>query len=817
MKRRDMSHRQFVLRGSAAAPEGAAAGGHAMPIGFHSAALIPLISLFLIGDPAGAAPRQIEAVPLLPGARIFDATRTPFGATPDDETDDTAAIQAAIDAAAAAAARAEGDRSIVAQQIVFLPSGTYRISDTLAFPKNVVAKGQPIERSQWLRGAGMGRTRLRLRPAKEGRLLGEANAPKPVVQAAEYRFDNKSGGNSNFQLWVTDLSIIVADDQPHAVGLSYGSANMGAVRRVEIVAEGPGGHTGLALVQYNNGPGLIEHVRVRGFATGVEINDNWGESFTFSDLSIEHQGAGGTGLSISDKMIAVENLRIVQNRPDVTAILLHDGAGKNSFCGGAPHLSLLGAIIENTAAGGATAPGIEVRAGHVYLRDLAVRGYGDAFLSDHGRRRSFAGGQIDGEFVSVHGRAIGERDNVAVTVGGAPAQSLDLPVRPTPEIPAEAWRALDRNDFTVFTSAALAAGARTVPTAWVVVDPRDADDGGALLQAALDSGARFVGLLNTGVFRVSQTLVVNGPGTPRRVEAIVGLMSEILVDKSMAGRKEPYEKIHPAILFRIETGILPHLHIKGLRVQPDLWHGADFTLFHNHSAGTVVFEDIRAKTGPRHYRNGVAAEGRDLFIENVEWAYNDAFPQDNVVFTRQRVWARNLNVEMNITPDPVKIKTAGGGALTFSRFSTHRKIVNDGGTLWSFGQKVGEYNGPFFENRDGGRTELLSVFINQANDPAAFPPVPAAACVMMRGPGGEMSLVGQERPRGPRNAPHANTMARIEATAGWRSVPVTRFPTYLVYGGFDPFGDSDPERYFEQNTFRVFGLFRCRGERSAAE
>ncbi|MBF0111406.1 MAG: virulence factor, partial [Desulfamplus sp.] len=50
---------------------------------------------------------------------IFNVTDSKFGATPDDQTDDTAAIQSAIDAAGEAGGG-----------IVFLPKGRYEIHKT---------------------------------------------------------------------------------------------------------------------------------------------------------------------------------------------------------------------------------------------------------------------------------------------------------------------------------------------------------------------------------------------------------------------------------------------------------------------------------------------------------------------------------------------------------------------------------------------------------------------------------------------------------------------------------------------------------------
>ena len=293
-----------------------------------------LTAAWLLGA-AGVNAGKFDPVPLMPGMHRFDVTQAPFRAIPDDNRDDTAAIQAALNAAAEYSQRS----GVTRQQIVYLPQGTYLVSDTLRFPKNRSSgRSQTrVECDQWLWGDGVGRTIIRLRAAADsGKVLGTPEQPKPVVQTAEYRLDNRAGGNINFQLWVTDLSIVVPADQPHAVGLSYGSANMGGVRRVEIIAEGDGGHTGLGLVQYNNGPGFVEHVRVTGFDIGIEIHDNWGESFTFSDIAVENQNPGGVGISITDKSIAMEQVVLRQDQPNVTAIRLFDDDTPNTFCGGAP-------------------------------------------------------------------------------------------------------------------------------------------------------------------------------------------------------------------------------------------------------------------------------------------------------------------------------------------------------------------------------------------------------------------------------------------------------------------------------------------------
>ena len=199
-----------------------------------------------------------------------------------------------------------------------------------------------------------------------------------------------------------------------------------------------------------------------------------------------------------------------------------------------------------------------------------------------------------------------------------------------------------------------------------------------LLQAALDSGARYVALMNTRLFEVSDTLVVNGPESPRNVEVLYGLMTDIQVNASLSARKPPYEQVNDGVLFRLETGRHDVLFIQGLRLISQLRPASDFQLFQNNAGNTVVFEDFRAKVGPRHYRNGGESDHQKVFLENVEWAYNSGFPQACSVFSGQTVWARNFNAEMNITSSPVILPMPDGNRKAFSRFSTVPKNYQRG-------------------------------------------------------------------------------------------------------------------------------------------
>jgi hypothetical protein len=774
-----------------------------------------------------------QAHPLLPGALVFDVTDARFGAIPDDGKDDTKAIQSAI-AAAAAHEKGSPQGKLYQQQIIYLPEGTYHISDTLACVMN---NGNPShigkyeipgsEGFQWIQGAGAGKTILQLRTAEEIGTFGSADNPKPVLQTSRYSYDRKQSGNSKFQLWVTDLSIVVPEDQPHAVGLSFGVANMGAVKRVHIQAEGDGGHTGLGLVQNNNGPGMVEDVRVDGFSTGMDINDPCGVCFYLKNIELLNQKPNGEGLVLSDKVTAIENLVVQQQHDSVTGVRLCGTRSESIYDGVMAFLTLIDPKFHYTGAGKASVPAVRIEQGHLYMRGADFAGYGEQPIEDHGRLRP----ATSGELVLVHGHSKEEKPNVVVAMDGAPARSLHLPLKPTPEIPARAWERLKAGDYTIVSQENLKDGSLSVSTDWVVVKPDGSDteqlmtdwvivkpdgsDDTQLLQAALDSGARYIGLLNGTDFVVKETLHVNRPGTPGNVELIYGHMSNVLLAGSTT-RQPPYTKPNDYVSLHLHTGRHGQLLIHGLQLlqggaQGSDWRAEDFQVIQNDAACTVAFVDIRAKAGPRAYRNGAAAEGQEVFFDNCEFAYYKAFPQELMVFKNQSVWGRNLNVEMPILDQEFKLPGLNGETHRFIGASRVPRMVNDGGKLFTIGQKLGEHGGTFMQTRGGGQTELLSFYLNEKTS-RYLEPSTEGSILRIEGADSACSMSGAERTR---NAifPHKNGFARLKMDgAEERLLPCTMFPTMEKFPGIDPFEDNDEQRYLKKATHRVFGLFRIGGD-----
>ena len=127
---------------------------------------------------------------------------------------------------------------------------------------------------------------------------------------------------------------------------------------------------------------------------------------------------------------------------------------------------------------------------------------------------------------------------------------------------------------------------------------------------------------------------------------------------------------------------------------------------------------------------------------------------------------------------------------------------------------------PFVQTEAGGRTEMLSVYYNQARTGFSST-TPEATNFLVKDAGSEFSMVGQERIRttwdekgiATRALPHGNRFGVMELNGIRTVVEGTSIPTYLEYEGFDPFTDSDYKLYEKQNHFRVGSLIRVAHER----
>jgi hypothetical protein len=211
-----------------------------------------------------------------------------YGATPDDESDDTAAIQGALDAFP------NGNR------IVYLPPGVFIVRDTLSWPAG--ENGSVAQKRTILQGAGESLTTLQL-PASTGGFT-DGGKPKALIwtgTAPAQRFRNA----------VRDLTIEVGPKNHGAIGLQFHANNQGCLRNLTIRSLEGSGKIGLDLGHSDEiGPLLGKNITVEGFEIGIStkwpVNSN-----TFENITLINQRR--IGWWNYHQMIFVRNL-VSENR-----------------------------------------------------------------------------------------------------------------------------------------------------------------------------------------------------------------------------------------------------------------------------------------------------------------------------------------------------------------------------------------------------------------------------------------------------------------------------------------------------------------------
>ncbi len=267
--------------------------------------------------------------------------------------------------------------------------------------------------------------------------------------------------------------------------------------------------------------------------------------------------------------------------------------------------------------------------GRVFLRDITTRGYaralGDVKTPDWFSVTRIAGADKPGSL----GPEIAEYcSETATSPFPSPAASTRLPVKETPEV---LW-----DD----------------PKTWANVDAFGADptgnsDSSAALQKAMDSGATTVFL--PGSYSLGATVIVRG-----KVRRIVGLGGMVNYGKGK----------HPD--FRIADGDAPVVVLEHFA-----YIGGGLEIDTRRTVMLLSVSDCDLMSTPR-------AEEGELFFEDVV--------THGLVLRKQRIWARQLNVENE---------------------GTH--VTNVGGDLWVLGYKT-ERGGTLLDTRAGGRSEVLGGF-----------------------------------------------------------------------------------------------------------
>lgn len=425
-----------------------------------SSPTLALTAALLLSATLGA-----ETIRFPADAGVVDVTAPPYGADATGATDVTAVLQRALNDHPSRNA------------IIFLPRGTYLISDTLHWPAGTSEGGRA--KRVILQGEDRDGTILRLRDACPGFTVAPPadEHGRPVGKAM---IDTGTAPAQRFRNAVHNLTIDVGTGNPGAIGLRFNTSNQGGVFEVSLRAGIDSGAIGLDLGYTGEiGPLLVRGLRVDGFAVGVH---SWGavNSITMVDTTLHAQRV--VGIRNDHQVLNIENLRSV-DCPLVLDNVSGDGV-----------VSLIGA--ELTAPEGTTGPALRNR-GLLTVRDLRCPGFATAILNRVGDGSETAGPEV--AWFTSHPPT---PDPFAPERAPEP---LRLPIQSVPVIP---W-----GDHAGWAN----------PVTFGAV-PGDDQDATAAIQAAIDSGAHTVYLPN-GRWTLSGTLHLRGA-----VQRLIGCEAVLLGD-----------------------------------------------------------------------------------------------------------------------------------------------------------------------------------------------------------------------------------------------------------------------------------------------
>ena len=339
-----------------------------------------------------------------------------YGAIPDDGKDDTAAIQATIDS------------TYNAWEQIYIPQGTYNVSDEISWGRFLT-----------LRGDGPGKTILKLKDQASG--YQSKSSPKAVLFC---RLNGKDSANNNtsHSNYILNMTVDVGTNNPGAIGIDYTSHNGGAVKNVEIRAGKNAGLTGISMERDSPGPAIIKSVIIRGFDVGIAVN--WGlYGMTFEDITLKNQRRFGFQSNAHPASIrnlvsynTVPAIKVADNR-DYGVVVVLDSHFHN---------------------GGSDQNAIDSD-GEVFVRNVRSSGYA-ATLRD--------GSQV------IQGTIKEYSSSPLLKPDGTVGRSLNLPIEAAPYVPWES----DANQW-----------ANVADYQDRMTDP---DDWSPAIQAAIDSGKSTV-------------------------------------------------------------------------------------------------------------------------------------------------------------------------------------------------------------------------------------------------------------------------------------------------------------------------------------
>jgi hypothetical protein len=302
----------------------------------------------------------------------WNNAKTRFGCKGDGVTDDTDSLRKA--------ARTYTN-PFHTNIVVFLPKGTYIISDSIKFLSTYFDKDVTFI------GEHPDSTIIKLKDNAAG--FQDVANPRPMIETR--------GGNQAFGNYFKNLTINTGNNNAGAVGLDYITSNYGTVENVKIISPDNSGYCGLQMERLWAGPGLIKNVFIKGYQYGIRVTQ-CEYSMTFEDVTLQNQ----TVCAVYNEC----NTLAMRKIKSTNTVKAFENRGR---------LILLDSKLNG---GNASTNAIENINGFFFGRNITTLGYANAF--------SNSGTPIAGSNITEYHT---DNDNSMFPNDG---KSLNLPIEETP-------------------------------------------------------------------------------------------------------------------------------------------------------------------------------------------------------------------------------------------------------------------------------------------------------------------------------------------------------------------------------------------------
>lgn len=449
-----------------------------------------------------------------------------FGGRGNDTIDDTQAFrdmfQYSIDSTS---------NRYSAFYMLYLPKGTYIISQTLEYRSTDTTWSYGWRPSMFLFGENRDSTIIRLKDSLP--LFNDAAAPLGMLRTGSQidATGNKNwkdgAGNQAFYHSIRNLTFDIGSGNDWAVGVDFLASNRGMIENVRVTNGRSMGYAGLLLDRAYQGPYMVKNVEINGFMYGIHA-DCLVHGITFEFITLRNQTQAG--IYLDENTLHMRGLYSENRVPAVKSTA---------------SLNML-TLIDSYLKGKGSAANALSLDGAYFIRDVVVEGYTNAVTSSkfptltgqNGTKTTIA------EFTS---------DSV-YAVRNATKKSLRLKIEETPDY--------YNPDFSKWANV-LDFGATR--------DSKTIDDDAAAIEAACAAGKPVV-YLPRGVYHVSRAITI-----PAQVRQFVGFHAGIHPVNSQT-------VLSPGLI--IEGGASDTLCIQWIRSE-----GA----VQNNSKGVLVIKDATIK------------------------------------------------------------------------------------------------------------------------------------------------------------------------------------------------------------------------------